>query len=162
MSRLLVPCVLAVLATPSHTVPPPTPISAAACVKDWTNVVIAYEPVWAIGTGKTASPEQAQEVHAKIREWIAGKVSADVAKATRILYGGMSASIHDCACCWLTIMRGRSLDTIVFFFFFLSFFWVSYSHVRNALLQALSRLQTATRFRAAPTLMAFSSVGRPL
>eukprot|EP00037_Helgoeca_nana_P014713 m.137356 g.137356 ORF g.137356 m.137356 type:complete len:250 (+) comp22675_c0_seq1:67-816(+) len=60
----------------------------AACVKDWTNVVIAYEPVWAIGTGKTASPEQAQEVHAKIREWIAGKVSADVAKATRILYGG--------------------------------------------------------------------------
>eukprot|EP00035_Acanthoeca_spectabilis_P000244 m.72098 g.72098 ORF g.72098 m.72098 type:complete len:250 (-) comp10093_c0_seq2:2528-3277(-) len=60
----------------------------AATVKDWKNVVIAYEPVWAIGTGKTASPEQAQEVHAKIREWLAAKVSADVAGATRILYGG--------------------------------------------------------------------------
>lgn len=59
-----------------------------ATVKDWKNVVIAYEPVWAIGTGKTASPEQAQEVHAKIREWLAAKVSADVAGATRILYGG--------------------------------------------------------------------------
>ncbi len=52
------------------------------------NIVIAYEPVWAIGTGKVASPEQAQEVHAAIRGRLAGKVSSAVAEATRILYGG--------------------------------------------------------------------------
>eukprot|EP00054_Salpingoeca_dolichothecata_P001511 m.19512 g.19512 ORF g.19512 m.19512 type:complete len:249 (+) comp12255_c0_seq1:42-788(+) len=55
---------------------------------DWTKVVIAYEPVWAIGTGKTASPEQAQEVHANIRSWLSKTVSVDVANSTRILYGG--------------------------------------------------------------------------
>jgi triosephosphate isomerase len=49
--------------------------------------VIAYEPVWAIGTGKTATPEQAQEVHAFIRGRIAGH-DAEVAQAMRILYGG--------------------------------------------------------------------------
>jgi triosephosphate isomerase len=49
--------------------------------------VIAYEPVWAIGTGKTATPEQAQEVHAFIRGRIAEK-SAEVAEGLRILYGG--------------------------------------------------------------------------
>ncbi|MES9991023.1 MAG: triose-phosphate isomerase [Candidatus Thiodiazotropha sp.] len=49
--------------------------------------VIAYEPVWAIGTGKTATPEQAQEVHAFIRSRVAAK-SADVADQLRILYGG--------------------------------------------------------------------------
>ncbi len=49
--------------------------------------VIAYEPVWAIGTGKTASPQQAQEVHAFIRGKIA-ELSADVAQGLRILYGG--------------------------------------------------------------------------
>jgi len=49
--------------------------------------VIAYEPVWAIGTGKTASPEQAQEVHAFIRSRVAEK-SAEVADGLRILYGG--------------------------------------------------------------------------
>ena len=57
-------------------------------VSDWSRVVIAYEPVWAIGTGKTASPEQAQEVHVAIRKWLESNVSADVAKSTRILYGG--------------------------------------------------------------------------
>ncbi|KAI9203964.1 Triosephosphate isomerase [Polychytrium aggregatum] len=57
-------------------------------VKDWTNVVIAYEPVWAIGTGKVATPEQAQDTHADIRKWLAENVSADVAANTRILYGG--------------------------------------------------------------------------
>jgi triosephosphate isomerase len=55
---------------------------------DWKNVVIAYEPVWAIGTGKTASPEQAQEVHDQLRAWLKSHVSAEVAKQTRILYGG--------------------------------------------------------------------------
>ncbi len=49
--------------------------------------VIAYEPVWAIGTGKTASPEQAQAVHAFIRQHIA-KHNADIAENTQILYGG--------------------------------------------------------------------------
>ena len=75
-------------------------------IKDWTHVVIgtdclsstsfsnycpsAYEPVWAIGTGKTASPEQAQEVHAEIRKWLSENVSASVASTTRVIYGGTS------------------------------------------------------------------------
>lgn len=57
-------------------------------IKDWTNVVVAYEPVWAIGTGKTATPDQAQEVHGALRKWLADNVSADVASALRIQYGG--------------------------------------------------------------------------
>ena len=55
---------------------------------DWSDVVVAYEPVWAIGTGKTASPEQAQEVHDQIRAWLKKNVSSDAANKTRILYGG--------------------------------------------------------------------------
>ncbi|KAK9742449.1 hypothetical protein RND81_03G173800 [Saponaria officinalis] len=57
-------------------------------VTDWTNVVIAYEPVWAIGTGKVASPEQAQEVHAELRKWLQSNISPEVAATTRIIYGG--------------------------------------------------------------------------
>ena len=45
--------------------------------EDWSNIVIAYEPVWAIGTGKTATPEIAQETHAEIREWLGKNVSAE-------------------------------------------------------------------------------------
>ncbi|GJJ76720.1 triosephosphate isomerase (TIM) [Entomortierella parvispora] len=60
----------------------------AAHVQDWKNVVIAYEPVWAIGTGKVATPQQAQEVHNSIRGWLKEKVSAQVAEETRIMYGG--------------------------------------------------------------------------
>ena len=52
------------------------------------NVVIAYEPVWAIGTGVTASPEQAQEMHAFIRKLIKEKYGDDLAEKTTILYGG--------------------------------------------------------------------------
>ncbi len=52
------------------------------------NTVIAYEPVWAIGTGKTATPEQAQEVHGFIRGLLAEIYSSDVAEAVRIQYGG--------------------------------------------------------------------------
>ncbi len=52
------------------------------------NIVIAYEPIWAIGTGKTATPEQAQEVHAYIRENITQKYSQKSANNLRILYGG--------------------------------------------------------------------------
>lgn len=55
---------------------------------NWSDVVIAYEPVWAIGTGKVASPEQAQEVHGDIRKWLAENVSKEVAEKTRIQYGG--------------------------------------------------------------------------
>ena len=55
---------------------------------NWDNVVIAYEPVWAIGTGKIASSDQTQEAHEFIRNWIASNVSHDVAKKTRIIYGG--------------------------------------------------------------------------
>jgi len=51
-------------------------------------VVVAYEPVWAIGTGKTATPEQAEEVHAFIRKLLTSLFGAEVAQATRILYGG--------------------------------------------------------------------------
>jgi triosephosphate isomerase len=57
-------------------------------VKDWSNIVVAYEPIWAIGTGKVATTEQAQEVHAAIREWIKKTVSPEAAEKTRILYGG--------------------------------------------------------------------------
>ncbi|MBP5327574.1 MAG: triose-phosphate isomerase [Bacteroidales bacterium] len=51
-------------------------------------IIIAYEPVWAIGTGKTATPEQAQEIHAFIRNLIAEKYGKEVADNTSILYGG--------------------------------------------------------------------------
>ncbi len=44
-------------------------------VSDWSRVVLAYEPVWAIGTGKTASPQQAQDVHLALRKWLAENVS---------------------------------------------------------------------------------------
>ena len=51
-------------------------------------VVVAYEPVWAIGTGRTATPDQAQEVHAFIRGWLAETHGDDRAQAMRIQYGG--------------------------------------------------------------------------
>ena len=55
---------------------------------EFAKVVLAYEPVWAIGTGLTASPEQAQEVHAFIRETVANHYDAETAENTTILYGG--------------------------------------------------------------------------
>jgi len=51
-------------------------------------VVIAYEPVWAIGTGRTATAEQAQEMHAYIRKLLAGKYGSQIADSISILYGG--------------------------------------------------------------------------
>lgn len=55
---------------------------------DMRQIVIAYEPVWAIGTGKTASPEQAQEMHAHIRSVLNERYGEAIAQATSILYGG--------------------------------------------------------------------------
>ena len=52
------------------------------------NIILAYEPVWAIGTGETASPEQAQEMHAFIRSLVAERYLSDVAEEVSILYGG--------------------------------------------------------------------------
>jgi triosephosphate isomerase len=63
-------------------------LSAKISGDDWKKIVIAYEPIWAIGTGKVASVQQAQEVHAAIRKWLKAKVSDAVADQTRILYGG--------------------------------------------------------------------------
>ena len=56
--------------------------------EDMKNIVVAYEPVWAIGTGKTATAEQAEEIHACIRKVLADKFGAQVADDTTILYGG--------------------------------------------------------------------------
>jgi len=64
-------------------------------IKDWSKVVVAYEPIWAIGTGKVATTEQAQEVHAAIRKWIRDSVSSEAAEKTRILYGG-SVNAKNC------------------------------------------------------------------
>jgi triosephosphate isomerase len=52
------------------------------------SAILAYEPVWAIGTGRTATPDQAQEVHAFIRKWIEGNFTSGTANQVRILYGG--------------------------------------------------------------------------
>ncbi|SCV66885.1 BQ2448_5531 [Microbotryum intermedium] len=55
---------------------------------DWKHVVIAYEPIWAIGTGLVATPQQAQDVHKEIRAWLSKEISAEVGDETRIIYGG--------------------------------------------------------------------------
>ncbi|KIM56295.1 hypothetical protein SCLCIDRAFT_1220455 [Scleroderma citrinum Foug A] len=62
---------------------------------DFSRVVIAYEPVWAIGTGKVATAAQAQEVHAHIRKYLSKVVSPAVAENTRIIYGG-SVTASNC------------------------------------------------------------------
>ncbi|KAI9796090.1 MAG: triosephosphate isomerase [Piccolia ochrophora] len=64
-------------------------------VQDWSNIVIAYEPVWAIGTNKAATTEEAQNVHSVIRKWLSSKVSSAASDATRIIYGG---SVSDSNC----------------------------------------------------------------
>jgi len=69
--------------------------AVAKVVKDWSHIVIAYEPVWAIGTGKVATSDQAQEVHHQIRAWVSKEISQDTAEATRIIYGG-SVTAKNC------------------------------------------------------------------
>ncbi|KAK6439110.1 triosephosphate isomerase [Oleoguttula sp. CCFEE 5521] len=69
--------------------------AVASSVKDWSKIVVAYEPVWAIGTGKVATTEQAQEVHKGIREWIGKELGSEAAEKTRIIYGG-SVSEKNC------------------------------------------------------------------
>jgi len=63
------------------------PVIDEVGIKAFANVVVAYEPVWAIGTGKTASPEMAQETHAFIRKFLS-ELNADVAQQIALLYGG--------------------------------------------------------------------------
>lgn len=57
-------------------------------LEGWKNIVIAYEPIWAIGTGKTAKPEQVQYMHQSIRNWIKEEVNESLAKQISIVYGG--------------------------------------------------------------------------
>ena len=63
--------------------------------EEFKNIIIAYEPIWAIGTGKTATPAQAEEVHAVLRKWLRDNVSAAVADKVRIIYGG-SVNAKNC------------------------------------------------------------------
>ncbi|KAG6535275.1 hypothetical protein ZIOFF_000240 [Zingiber officinale] len=94
-------------------------------ISDWTNVVLAYEPVWAIGTGKVATPAQAQEVHSELRKWLQINVSVEVAESTRIIYGG---SVTGSNCKELAaqpdvdgfLVGGASLKVCFFFDFFLT------------------------------------------
>nr|BAN42188.1 triosephosphate isomerase, putative [Entamoeba invadens] len=90
-------------------------INTTLTKEEWKNVVLAYEPVWAIGTGKTATPDQAQEAHAFIRNWMAANISKEVVEETRIQYGG---SVNNANCDELAkkvdidgfLVGGASLD----------------------------------------------------
>lgn len=74
-------------------------------ILNWDNLAIAYEPVWAIGTGKSASPDQAEEVHAELRKWLEQNISKEVADKTRIIYGG-SVSKDNCE----TLIKKPNID----------------------------------------------------
>ncbi|THG96757.1 hypothetical protein EW026_g5131 [Hermanssonia centrifuga] len=71
------------------------PVTQQLKEADWQKIVIAYEPVWAIGTGKVASSAQAQQAHADIRAFLVKAVSPAVAESTRIIYGG-SVTASNC------------------------------------------------------------------
>lgn len=83
---------------------------------DWTNIVIAYEPVWAIGTGETASPEQANDMHKAIRSFVAGHLDQTAADQLSILYGGSvkpanAADLFACSDIDGALIGGASLKT---------------------------------------------------
>jgi triosephosphate isomerase len=61
---------------------------AELTANDLARIILAYEPVWAIGTGRTATPNQAQQMHASIRQWISQRFDSNAADSLRILYGG--------------------------------------------------------------------------
>ena len=87
--------------------------------KAWDRVVIAYEPVWAIGTGENATPEQAEEVHSFIRGWVTQRTSANVANELRILYGGSVKPENSQALMAQKnvdgfLVGGASLDPVIF------------------------------------------------
>ena len=87
-------------------------------VEQWHNIIIAYEPVWAIGTGKTASPEDAQSMHAKIREGLVQLTSAG--KDMAILYGGSvkpenAVELANCPDINGALVGGASLDATSFY-----------------------------------------------
>lgn len=65
-----------------------TPVIELLSKEDWENVVIAYEPIWAIGTGLAATSQDAQDIHSEIRSFIASQVGDEIAQSVRILYGG--------------------------------------------------------------------------
>lgn len=62
--------------------------AVATKVSDWSNIVVAYEPIWAIGTGLAATAQDAQDIHADIRKYLSATIGEDQAAAVRILYGG--------------------------------------------------------------------------
>lgn len=63
-------------------------VAAEISPEQWKNVVIAYEPCWAIGTGKTPKPEEISASHSMIRAWLSNNINKAVAQQTRIIYGG--------------------------------------------------------------------------
>jgi len=86
---------------------------------DFSNVIIAYEPVWAIGTGKTASPAQAQEMHEFIRNLISENYDVELATSSQILYGGScnsknAAELFSMADVDGGLIGGASLDAVEF------------------------------------------------
>ncbi len=93
-------------------------VLAAAGVKSFGQAVVAYEPVWAIGTGRTATPEQAQSAHAYLRQLIAAE-DAIIARDLRILYGGSvkpdnAATLFACTDVDGGLIGGASLDAAQF------------------------------------------------
>lgn len=84
-------------------------------IGDIAKLIIAYEPVWAIGTGRTASPEQAQQMHASIRGWLHTNSGSEIASALRILYGGSVkpeniSELMNCADIDGALVGGASLE----------------------------------------------------
>lgn len=81
------------------------PVFKAIDLKLLHKMVIAYEPVWAIGTGKTASPQQAQDTHKDIRSWLVDTIGQEEADKLRILYGG---SVKGANC--RELMKEKDID----------------------------------------------------